>query len=54
MLIQQFSERAAECMKLAGRARSEHDRTFLIAMACAWCGAIIQDERQRDLPQRMH
>lgn len=54
MLIQQFSERAAECMKLAGRSHSEHDRIFLIVMARAWCGAIAHDEEQRDPPRRSH
>jgi hypothetical protein len=35
MLIQNFSERAAECINLARRARREHDRELFIAMVRA-------------------
>jgi hypothetical protein len=38
MLLQEFSERAAECIQLAQRARSEHDRDLFIELARAWCG----------------
>jgi hypothetical protein len=38
MLLQKFSERAAECISLAQRATSEHDRDFFIELARAWCG----------------
>jgi hypothetical protein len=44
MLSQQFSERAAECMRLAGRSRSERDRIFFVAMARAWLGAVRPDD----------
>jgi hypothetical protein len=38
MLLQEFSERAAECVHLAERAGSEHDRALFIELARAWCG----------------
>ena len=45
MLIRDFSERAAECVRLAERAHSEHDRELFIEMARAWCG--LYEERPR-------
>jgi hypothetical protein len=30
LLLQEFSERAAECVHMAERAKSEHDRALLI------------------------
>jgi hypothetical protein len=54
MLIHHFSERAAECVKLAERARCEHDRELFIAMARAWCG-INEDAQDDDVrPARTH
>jgi hypothetical protein len=50
MLIQDFSERAAECVKLAERARSERDRELFIAMARAWCG-INEEAHDNDVWQ---
>jgi len=38
MLIQNFGARAQECIAMAERAKSEHDRELFIAMARAWCG----------------
>jgi hypothetical protein len=38
MLLQEFSERAAECIRMAERAKSEHDRDLFIELARAWCG----------------
>jgi hypothetical protein len=35
MLLQEFSERAAECIRLAERARSEHDRDLFVELARA-------------------
>jgi hypothetical protein len=52
MLIQSFSQRAAEYIRLAQRARSDHDRDLCIAMARAWCG-VKEDERE-DKPPRLH
>lgn len=46
MVIQDFSERAAECVKLAERARSEHDRELFTEMARAWCG--LYEKRSED------
>jgi len=40
MLLQEYSERAAECVHLAEQAKSERDRAFLIELARAWCGII--------------
>jgi hypothetical protein len=42
MLLQEFSERAAECIRLAERARSEHDRDLFIELARAWCGVTVE------------
>lgn len=50
MLIKSFSERAAEYLRLAQRARSEHDRKLFIEMACAWCG--VNKETREDSPPR--
>jgi hypothetical protein len=38
MLIQDFGARAQECIAIAERAKSEHDRELFMAMARAWCG----------------
>jgi hypothetical protein len=38
LLLQEFSERAAECIRMAERSKSEHDRDLLIELARAWCG----------------
>jgi len=46
MFIQDFGDRAAECVKLAERARSEHDRELFTEMARAWCG--LYEERPED------
>jgi hypothetical protein len=48
MLILDFSERAAEYLRLARRARSEHDRRLFIELACAWCG--LNDMPREDGP----
>ena len=45
MLIQDFGERAVECVKLAERAHSERDRELFFEMACAWCG--LYEEKPR-------
>lgn len=47
MLLQEFSERAAECLHMAERARSEHDRALLIELARAWCGQNERASRER-------
>jgi hypothetical protein len=49
MLLQEFSERAAECIRMAERAKSEHDRDLFIELARAWCGVTAappKDETQ--------
>jgi hypothetical protein len=38
VLLQEFTERAAECIRLAKRARSDQDRDLFIELARAWCG----------------
>jgi len=38
MLLREFSERAAECIRMAELVRSDHDRDLLIELARAWCG----------------
>jgi hypothetical protein len=47
MLIQEFSERAAECITYAQRAKSDHDRQFFIEMARAWCGVTEQKPEEQ-------
>jgi hypothetical protein len=37
-MLQEFSERAAECIRMAERAKSDHDRNLFIELARAWCG----------------
>jgi hypothetical protein len=43
MLLDDFSDRAEECMRLANRATSEHDRKLFTEMANAWYG--MMDDR---------
>jgi hypothetical protein len=38
MSLEDFGDRAEECMELARRAGSQHDRDLLIEMARAWYG----------------
>jgi hypothetical protein len=38
MLVQNFSSRAEECLKLAERAHTPHDRELFLEMARAWYG----------------
>ena len=40
MLLQEFSQRAAECVHLAELAKSDRDREFFIELGRAWCGII--------------
>jgi hypothetical protein len=40
-----FEHRADECMRLAQRAGTLHDREFLIDMAMAWLGLADKPER---------
>jgi hypothetical protein len=42
MLLQQFSERAVECIRFAERAKSDHDRDFFTELARAWCGVNVE------------
>ena len=51
MLLQEFSERAAECIRLAERARSEHDRDLFIELARAWCGATAEPTKGESRPR---
>jgi hypothetical protein len=51
MLVQNFSERAAECILLAERARSEHDRDLFIELARAWCGVTAQTPKAETQPR---
>ena len=38
MPLQDFSERASECLRHAETATSRHDRDFFVALARAWYG----------------
>jgi hypothetical protein len=51
MLLQEFSERAAECNRLAERARSEHDRDLFIELARAWCGVTAETPKGETQPR---
>jgi len=50
-LIHDFKDRAQECMTLAQRTTSAHDRELLMDLARAWCGAA---ETGADSPKRPH
>jgi hypothetical protein len=56
MLLHDFSDRAEEYVRLAQRAKSQHDKDFFTAMARAWYG--IRDEPadndQSAAPATMH
>jgi hypothetical protein len=54
MLLKEFSERAAECVHMAERAKSENDRALLIELARAWCGLNAEDaqEPRDEMPLR--
>jgi hypothetical protein len=52
MLLQEFSERAAECIRVAERAKSEHDRDLFIELARAWCG--VKEEERKTGTQPRH
>jgi hypothetical protein len=54
MLLYDFSDRAEECIRMAERATSPHDRDFLIELACAWYGMHEEDHPARTSPHRMH
>jgi hypothetical protein len=54
MLIQEFGERAAECVKLAERARSEHDRELFMEMARAWCGLYEKRPEDSKATRKLH
>jgi hypothetical protein len=56
MLLQEFSETAAECVHMAEHAKSEHaksehDREPFIELARAWCG-INENKRRDETPTR--
>jgi hypothetical protein len=51
MLLQEFSERAAECIRMAARAKSEHDRDLFIDLARAWCGVIDKARNGKTRPE---
>jgi hypothetical protein len=52
MLIREFSERAAECIRMAERSRSDHDRDLFITLARAWCGVTEETPRTESRPQQ--
>jgi hypothetical protein len=51
MLLQEFSQRAAECIQLAQRARSDHDRELFVELARAWCGVTEEAPKTETPPQ---
>ena len=50
MLLQELSERAAECLHLAEQAKSERDREFFIELGRAWCGFMEELESETAPP----
>jgi hypothetical protein len=52
MLLQEFNDRAAECLKLADAAASRRDRDFLVELALAWYG--LADEPQHVEMRQAH
>ena len=54
MLLQNFSERAVECVRLAARSRSKHDRALFMAMARAWRGMSNEGDDARTPSSRLH
>jgi hypothetical protein len=52
MLLREFSERAAECIRLAERARSDHDRDLFIGLARAWCGVTEKPPETESCPRQ--
>jgi hypothetical protein len=52
MLLREFSERAAECIRMAEQARSEHDRDLFIELARAWCG--VKEGAKNELRPQPH
>jgi hypothetical protein len=51
MLLLEFSERAAECIRMAEQARSDHDRDLFIELARAWCGVGEETPKAESSPQ---
>ena len=51
MLLQEFGERAAECIRMAERAKSDHDRDLFIELARAWCGVTKKTSRTETQPR---
>jgi hypothetical protein len=52
MLLREFSERAAECIRMAEQARSDHDRDLFIELARAWCGVTEERSETENRPQQ--
>ena len=52
MLIREFSERAAECIRMAELSRSEHDRDLFIELARAWCGVTEETPKAESRPPK--
>jgi hypothetical protein len=52
MLLREFSERAAECIRMAEQARSDHDRDLFIELARAWCGVNEETPKTESRPQQ--
>ncbi len=54
-LIYDFSNRAEECMRLAERAHTSHDKQFFVDLARAWYGVAEADVPQAaPQPSRPH
>jgi hypothetical protein len=51
MMLQEFSERAAECIRMAERAKSDQDRDLFIELARAWCGVTKQPPKTETRPR---
>jgi hypothetical protein len=52
MLQHHFSDRAEDCVRLAQRARSAHDKELFIELARAWWGLLEEDQDPAGPPPR--
>jgi hypothetical protein len=54
MLLQDFGRRVEECMSMAERTTSPHDRDFLLEMARAWCGMARESDEAAEPVKRLN
>jgi hypothetical protein len=52
MFLEEFGERARECIRLSERAGSAHDRGLFLALARAWYGVDTHNSAESHKPAR--